>query len=315
MDKPEEPPPADPGEPQASRLTTIVLIVSLVLVVLVAGVLGTVAVLMTRSPDTPLLGGTPPKRLSVPIHFAPVRETKPAPCPGDPAVLDAEQTTCYLLEDGVTVGAVQRIEPVRERDGQYSVRIAIAPAFKERLVQLIDEQVPEQRQVAVVLAPEKPDVPKTVLAAPIVTQHMDGDSMSIAGYTKEEADALVARLLGGTPSTTPTAPPTGPASSDPVPTGPASTGPTSTGVPSQPSTGAPRTTRSSGPGTTQTGAARATDRRYASCKEAVAAGDGPYYQGTHAEYAWYTDVDRNGVACNSADLRQPNSNSSPSIAK
>ncbi|MEO3789725.1 excalibur calcium-binding domain-containing protein [Nonomuraea sp. B10E15] len=311
MDKPEEPPHADPGEPQASRLTTIVLIVSLVLVVLVAGVLGTVAVLMTRSPDTPLLGGTPPTRLSVPIHFAPVREAKPAPCPGDPAVLDAEQTTCYLLEDGVTVGAVQKIEPVRERDGQYSVRIAIAPAFKERLVQLIDEQVPEQRQVAVVLAPEKPEVPKTVLAAPIVTQHMDGDSMSIAGYTKEDADALVARLLGGTPSATPS----GPASSDPVPTGPASTGPTSTGPTSTgststgptstgpTSTGVPRTTQTGGTGTTQTGAARSTDRRYASCKEAVAAGDGPYYQGTHAEYGWYTDVDRNGVACNSADIR------------
>ncbi|WP_166427502.1 excalibur calcium-binding domain-containing protein [Nonomuraea mesophila] len=310
MDTPEEPPPADdPGEPQASRLTTIVLIVSLVLVVLVAGVLGTVAVLMTRSPDTPLLGGTPPTRLSVPIHFAPVRETKPAPCPGDPAVLDAEQTTCYLLEDGVTVGAVQKIEPVREKDGQYSVRIAIAPAFKERLVQLIDEQVPEQRQVAVVLAPEKPEVPKTVLAAPIVTQHMDGDSMSIAGYTKEEADALVARLLGGTSSPAPT----GPATSAPVPTGPTSTGqastgpttgPTSGGVPSQPpSTGLPQTTQTGGTGTTQTGAARATDRRYASCKEAVAAGDGPYYRGRHVEYAWYTDVDRNGVACNSADLR------------
>ncbi|MFD0478184.1 hypothetical protein ACFQ0B_65910 [Nonomuraea thailandensis] len=59
MDKPEEPPPADPGEPTASRLTTIVLIVSLVLVVLIAGVLGTVAVLMTKSPDMPLLGAPP----------------------------------------------------------------------------------------------------------------------------------------------------------------------------------------------------------------------------------------------------------------
>ncbi|TMR21353.1 hypothetical protein, partial [Nonomuraea zeae] len=213
MDKPEEPPPADPGEPKASRLTTIVLIVSLVLVVLVAGVLGTVAVLMTQNPDAPILGGVPPQRLAVPIHFAPVKETKPAPCPGEPAVLDEEQRTCYLLEDGVTVGAVQQIEPVREKDGQYSVRIAIASAFKDRLVELIDELVPEQRQVAIVLAPEQAEQPKIVLAAPIVTQAMDGDSMSIAGYTKEEADALVTSLLGApsqSPGSATTAPSTGP---------------------------------------------------------------------------------------------------------
>ncbi|NRQ40441.1 hypothetical protein HII36_52790, partial [Nonomuraea sp. NN258] len=214
MDKPEEPPPVtepgEPGDPKASRLTTIVLIVSLVLVVVIAGVLGTVAVLMTRSPDTPLLGALPPHRLAVPIHFAPVKETKAAPCPGEPAVLDDEQSTCYLLEDGVTVLAVQRIEPVRENDGQYSVRIAIAPAFKEKLVRLIDEQVPKQRQVAVVLAPEGAEAPKTVLAAPIVTQAMDGDSLSIAGFTQEDAEALVNRLMGTSGS--PTAPATDPTS-------------------------------------------------------------------------------------------------------
>ncbi|TMR92288.1 excalibur calcium-binding domain-containing protein [Nonomuraea basaltis] len=305
MDKPEEPPRADPGEPKASRLTTIVLFVSLVLVVLVAGVLGTVAVLMTRSPDTPLLGGTAPQRLAVPIHFAPVRDTKPAPCPGDPAVLDAEQRTCYLLEDGVTVGAVQRVEPVREKDGQYSVRIAIAPAFKERLVQLIDELAPEQGQVAVVLAPEQPDQPKVVLAAPIVTQPMDGDSMSIAGYTKEEADALTARLLGPTPSGTGTTPAEPGGTTPPTPD-PGTTGTTGTTTPPPATTGTTSTTSpgTTSPGTTNraTNAGRAPDRRYAGCKEAVAAGDGPYYKGTHEEYTWYKDVDNNGVACNSADM-------------
>jgi hypothetical protein len=313
MDKPEEPPPADPGEAKASRLTTIVLIVSLVLVVLVAGVLGTVAVLMTKSPDSPLLGGVPPQRLAVPVHFAPVKETKPAPCPGDPAVLDAEQRTCYLLEDGVTVLSVQQVEPVREKDGLYSVRIAIAPAFKERLVQLIDELVPEQRQVAIVLAPEQPDQPKTVLAAPIVTQSMDGDSMSIAGFTKEEADALVTSLLGAPPTgTSPsTDPSTGPTAG---PSTPATTGPTGgpgpTGAPTGGPTGSTGTTGTAGPGTNRpgatspaTGARRTPDKRYASCKEAVAAGDGPYSKGTHEEYAWYVDVDGNGVACNSGDMR------------
>lgn len=296
MDKPEEPPPADPGEPKASRLTTIVLIVSLVLVVLVAGVLGTVAVLMTRSPDTPLLGATPPRYLDVPIHFAPVRDTKTAPCPGDPAVLDAEQKTCYLLEDGVTVPAVQQIEPLRERDGQYSVRIAIAPKFKDRLVELVDEMVADQRQIAVVLAPVQPDQPKTVVAAPIVTQHMDGDSMSIAGFTKEEADALVARLLGSSASGTPTSPPPTGAATPPAgqPTPPVTDQQTGT-------TGSTGTTGGTSP--TAGAGGRPLDKRYASCKEAVAAGDGPYSKGTHEEYNWYTDVDGNGVACNSGDIR------------
>ncbi|MEQ4716553.1 excalibur calcium-binding domain-containing protein [Nonomuraea sp. B19D2] len=326
MDKPEEPPTAEPGEPKASRLTTIVLIVSLVLVVLVAGVLGTIAVLMTRNPDTPLLGNAPAQQLAVPIHFAPVRQAKAAPCPNEKAVLDEQQTTCYLLEDGVTVDLVQRVEPVREKDGQYSVRIAVAPKYKERLVQLIDELVPDQRQVAIVLAPAQPDAPKVVLAAPIVTQYMDGDSMSIAGFEKEEADALVARLLGTQ------------SSQDTAPTSPAPTGPAATGAPSQPSGTTPPQTgnqQSTNPGTTNpgttnpgttnpgttnpgatnpvgsnptatnpaSGTRRTPDKRYASCKEAVAAGDGPYTKGTHEEYSWYADVDRNGVACNSGDLR------------
>ncbi|SDJ16714.1 excalibur calcium-binding domain-containing protein [Nonomuraea jiangxiensis] len=323
MDKPEEPPPADPGEPTASRLTTIVLIVSLVLVVLVAGVLGTVAVLMTRSPDQPLLGGAPPQQLSVPIHFAPVREAKAAPCPGEPAVLDEEERTCYLLEDGVTVGAVQQIEPVREKDGRYSVRIAIAPSFKQRLADLIDEQVPEQRQLAIVLAPQEADAPKTVLAAPVVTQTMDGDSMSISGFTKEQADALVARLLGSTPSpTAPTSTGTAGPTDTTGTTGPGTTGTTGPGTTGTTGPGTTGTTGTIGPnpgttGTTGTGATgttnpgaggpggtgRALDKRYASCKEAVAAGDGPYSRGTHEEYTWYTDVDNNGVACNSGDLR------------
>ncbi|MGI5281836.1 excalibur calcium-binding domain-containing protein [Nonomuraea polychroma] len=301
MDKPEEPPLADPGEPQASRVTTIVLIVSLVLVVLVAGVAGTVAVLMTKNPDTPLLGGTTPHRLPVPIHFAPVRETKPAPCPGDPAVLDEEQKTCYLLEDGVTVHAVQQIEPVREKDGQYSVRIAIAPAFKEKLVQLIDEMVIEQRQVAVVLAPEQPDQPKAVLAAPIVTQAMDGDSMSITGFTEEEARALSARLLGPGASGTPA--PTEPAGSSPPATPPGTPG--TTGTPDATGSTDPTGTNPANPGVTNpaTNSGRTPDRRYTTCKEAVAAGYGPYHKGTHEEYSWYPDVDNNGTACNSADIR------------
>ncbi|MEV0625406.1 excalibur calcium-binding domain-containing protein [Nonomuraea wenchangensis] len=297
MDKPEAQPPADPEEPQASRLTTIVLIVSLVLVVLVAGVLGTVAVLMTRNPDQPLLGGAPPVRLAVPLHFAPVKESKPAPCPGEQAVLDEEQRTCYLLEDGVTVLSVQRIEPIREKDGQYSVRIAVAAGFKDKLVELVDELEPDQRQLAVVLAPAEPEQPKTVVAAPVVTEPMSGDSVRIAGFTKEEADALSARLLGPSavasppasqPATdpgTPTNPGTDPGASPPV-TPPASSG-TDPGAATSPASD----TGSGG-----------NDPRYASCKEAVAHGYGPYSKDSHAEYSWYPDTDGNGVACNSGDM-------------
>jgi hypothetical protein len=290
MDKPEEPPPADPGHPRASRLTTIVLIVSLVLVVLVAGVLGTIAVLMTKSPDSPLLGGAPPRRLATPIHFAPVRETKPAPCPGEEAALDETQATCYLLEDGVTVNAVQEIEAVREKDGTHSVRIAVAPAYKQKLVDLVDEQVPDQRQIAVVL------VPRTVVAAPVVTQSMDGDSLSIVGFAKADAEALVARLLGadGSAEGSPTDPAGSPTDSAGQPTTPAGqpTGgtPTGTGTPGD-TTGNP------------TGGDAALNPKYDTCRQAKAAGYGPYTKGLHPEYAWYPDLDNNGVACNSADLR------------
>jgi len=297
MDKPEEPPPADPGHPQASRLTTIVLIVSLVLVVLVAGVLGTIAVLMTKSPDSPLLGGAPPRRLATPIHFAPVRETKPAPCPDEEAALDETQATCYLLEDGVTVNAVQQIEAVREKDGTHSVRIAVAPAYKQRLVDLIDEQVPDQRQIAVVL------VPRTVVAAPVVTQSMDGDSLSIVGFAKADAEALVTRLLGaeGSPTGSPTDPAGSPTDPAGQPTDPAGQPTTPAG---QPTGGTP--TGAGTPGDTTgnpTGGDAALNPKYDTCRQAKAAGYGPYTKGLHPEYAWYPDLDNNGVACNSADLR------------
>ncbi|MFI7690769.1 excalibur calcium-binding domain-containing protein [Nonomuraea sp. NPDC049655] len=321
MDRPVEAPPAEPEEPEepkASRLTTIVLTVSLVLVVVVAGVLGTVAVLMTKSPDSPLLGGAPPQRLATPIHFAPVKETKTAPCPGDPAVLDEQQTTCYLLEDGVTVGAVQRIEAVRGADNSYSVRIAVAPVFKDRLVRLIDELQPTQRQVAIVLAPEGEQTPKTVLAAPVVTQSMDGDSLSIAGFTKEEADALVVRMLGAPPSqpSQPAQPQSSQPGTDQQPQQPTNQQPTDQQQPTnqqppnqQQPNQQPQQPTDPGQGTATTGTtapagvARVPDKRYASCKEAQAAGDGPYTRGRHEEYSWYPDLDHNGVACNSADIR------------
>ncbi|MFI6326395.1 excalibur calcium-binding domain-containing protein [Nonomuraea sp. NPDC050556] len=271
---PRQEPEAD-EKPQASRVTTVVLLASLVVVVLVAGVLGTLAVLMTRNQGTPLFGAVPPKHLATPIHFAPVAETKPAPCPGVKAALDELQKTCYVLDPGVTVTAVQKIEPLRESDGTYSVRIAIAPAFRDKVASLTKESVGQTRQIAVVSG-------VTVLAAPIVTQAMSGDSLSISGFTKEEADMLAARLLGPEAAATPSISPTTPPVTD-QPTAPVTTGGTA------PVGGATPT--------------RTPDQKYASCKEAVAAGAGPYTKGVHPEYSWYTDLDNNGVACNSADVR------------
>ncbi|WP_327086200.1 excalibur calcium-binding domain-containing protein [Nonomuraea sp. NBC_01738] len=299
-----------PEEPQASRLTTIVLIVSLVLVIVVAGVLAAVAVLMTRSPDAPLLGAVPPQQLTTPIHFAPVREAKPAPCPGEEAALDEQQATCYLLGKGVTVNAVQRIEAVEQNDGTYAVRIAIAPAFKERVSTIVRELVAEQKQLAVVQIPAN-----VVVAAPTVTQAMDGDSLSIAPFGKAEAQALATRLgavaspapgsptpggtpsQGGVPSATPTTLPTTQPTS--APTTQPTSAPTA-GSSAQPSTGA--SSPANVPVGQPTSLLPAKDKRYATCKEAVAHGLGPYTKGRQAEFYWYTDRDHNGVACNSGDL-------------
>ncbi|MBB5082420.1 pentapeptide repeat-containing protein [Nonomuraea endophytica] len=327
----ENPPVSDtprPEQPQASKLTTIVLIVSLVLVIVIAGVLGAVAVLMTRSPDAPLLGAVPPMQLATPIHFAPVRESKEAPCPGEEAVLDELKTTCYLIGKGVTVNAVQQIETVAEDDGTYSVRIAMAPAFKARVATIIQELAGDQRPLAVVLTPAN-----VVVAAPSVLQAMDGDSVSIGPLPKAEAEALAVRLGAGGTGVPGTGAPTGTGSPNTgLPdTGAPNTGSPDTGAPNtgSPNTGAPNTglpntgLPNTGLPNTGTGNPTATapaantpvganptggsllpakDKRYPSCKEAVAAGLGPYTKGRHTEYTWYVDKDNNGTACNSADL-------------
>src|SRR5690606_11349603 len=153
-------------------------------------------------------------------------------------------------------------------------RNAVAPAFKQKLVDLIDEQVPDQRQVAVIL------VPRTVLAAPIVTQSMDGDSLSIAGMTQQEAEALATRLLGdaAAPSTGDPAGTGDPANpGDPAGTGdPANTGdPAGTGDPTDPAgTGDPTSTNPGDSTGTRNpaGNTRTPDQRFASCEEATAAG-------------------------------------------
>lgn len=45
------------------------------------------------------------------------------------------------------------------------------------------------------------------------------------------------------------------------------------------------------------GANSKTDPQFSSCKQAKAAGYGPYYRGRDAEYSWYRDGDGDGIAC------------------
>ena len=53
----------------------------------------------------------------------------------------------------------------------------------------------------------------------------------------------------------------------------------------------------SGGGGPISGGGSGTDPRYATCSAAKAAGLGPYYRGRDPEYAWYTDRDKDGIAC------------------
>ncbi|GAA2382221.1 excalibur calcium-binding domain-containing protein [Nonomuraea africana] len=311
------------------------LIVSLVVVVLTAGVLGTIAVLMTRNPDSPLFGGKPPTRLGQPIFFAPVDDQKPAPCPGETVALSLDKQVCYFLSDAVAVSAVQAIETVKEKDG-YGVRIAVAPAFRDALAALLKERV--DQQIAIVVGQNES---ATVLAAPTVAQTMSGDSLSIAGFTKEKADALVQAMLGAPPATSPTgstpAPGTTPPGTGTTPPGtgttppgtgttPPGTGTTQPGVGTAPpgtNTTPPGTGTGTGTGTTgtgtgtgrgsgtaPTGGTRSTgssltaggEKKYPTCAEARAAGyGGPYQKGRHPQYHWYADKDADGFACDPQD--------------
>jgi hypothetical protein len=207
--------------------------VSLVLVVVLTGVAATVAVLMTRNPHAPPLATVQVRRLATPMHFAPVRAVKQAPCPGAEAVLDEAGTTCYQVEAGVTVTTVQKIETLQERNGAYAVRIVLAPESRDLIEDLTRETV--ERQLALVVGDK-------VVTAPRVSQAITRDSLSIAGLTKESAEALVARLLGTPSGTSPavpdtTVPGTAPATQPGTPSDPAapSTGPTT--MPTDGSTG------------------------------------------------------------------------------
>ncbi|WP_158088716.1 SecDF P1 head subdomain-containing protein [Thermoactinospora rubra] len=273
----ENEPPAVVEQPRASRFTTIVLIASLLIVIVTAGVLGTVAVVMTRNPDSPLFGGKPPVRLAESVHFAPVRDTKPAPCPNEPAALDLDRRWCYFLDPGITVSSVQRIQAVPAKGGAYALRFAFSSENQDKMADLIDELAAGEGRLAVVHR-------LSVVAAPVVRERMSGDSLVIAGFTKEQAESLAAMLLGsgGTASPAPT-----------TPTGQATT-PGSTAL-------TPVTPGATEPAATLSPRATA-DPLFPSCQEAVKQGyGGPYTRGRHPEYSHYPDKNNNGIACDSGD--------------
>ncbi|MFS1300791.1 excalibur calcium-binding domain-containing protein [Streptosporangium longisporum] len=324
-----KPPFAGPVVPRASRATTAILVAALVVVVLITGVLGTIAVLMTRNPDMPL-GAPPPSRLVVPIHFAPVTEVKAGACTVPETYPDDLGQNCYTVAAGITVNAVRKIEAVQEKSGGYSVRIAFAPAFRDQINALTEEAVneddPVRQQIAIVVG-------EKVVAAPRVAQAITDDSLSIAGaFTKEQADAMVVRLIGSRPAgtqpapspqttgsvfTPPTDPSAGPSPSQQVPTTPATnpadpaTNPV-TNPAADPAADPVGTDRSgTGQGATDPPATNPSPRttsasapagggdhpRYATCKQATADGYGPYTRGVHKQYDWYIDVDGDGVVC------------------
>lgn len=320
-----ESPGGAPGEPRASRATTAILVAVLVVVVLITGVLGTIAVLMTRNPDMPL-GGTPPKRLATPLHFAPVTEAKQGACTIPETYPDDLGQICYSVEPGVTVNAVRKIEAIQEKSGAYSVRIAFAPAFREQINDLtsdaVNEDDPVRQQIAIVVG-------QKVVAAPRVAQAITDDSLSIAGsFTKEQADAMVVKLLGsaavvpqptnGTqpsasvftpPAGSETNPPADPQASQPAnpPANQPVTPPATTGGPASSPATDPAAVNTAGTdanrpadttGDTQANASGGgLDRKYPNCKAARENGDGPYTRGVHKEYEWYIDGDGDGVAC------------------
>ncbi|KAA9374311.1 hypothetical protein F5972_32635 [Microbispora cellulosiformans] len=347
LDAPADPAaPEGPSEPRAARGTTIALVAALVTVVVMSGVLGAVAVLMTRNPDAPPLKQTPVHTLSTPVHFAPVTGVRPAPCEGTDAIPDDKGTTCYLLDPGVTVKTVQKIEEVPDNDGTYTVRLVLSPPSREEIAQLTRDTV--KQQLAVVVG-------EKVVAAPRVAQEITQDSLGIAGFDKAQADAIIGLLTGGSaPAGQQSNPTPGAGQPDGTQQGgtqpggtqpdgtqqggtqpggtqpdgtqqggtqPGGTQPgldqsgTNQNAPQPGSTppgvsqqnGGQGTTGAAQPGATQAtltsgGAAGGNSGRYASCKEAKAHGAGPYTKGRHPEYAWYVDVDHDGVACDPDDM-------------
>lgn len=263
--------PGPPQPPQATKGATIALSVALVFVVIMSGVLATVAVLMTNNQDSPPLTQPVVVKLAVPIHFAPVEASGAAPCQGE-AVPDDVGTTCYQLEPGVTLTSVQKLETFTESDDTYSIRVVLAPDNRAQIEDLTRDTV--KRLLAIVVGDK-------VVSTPRVAQEVTQDSLSIVGgFTKEEADALLARLKGTGAPPAQQPPPSQPAADPAVSQPPA-------GTTTQPPAGT----------TPQNG-----EQRYATCAEARAAGAGPFTKGVHPQYDLYIDVDNDGVACDPDDV-------------
>lgn len=289
--------PGPPQPPQATKGATIALSVALVFVVIMSGVLGTVAVLMTNNQDSPPLTQPVVTKLAVPIHFAPVEASGAAPCPADTeAVLDDVGTTCYQLEPGVTLTSVQKIETFTESDGTYSIRVVLAPDNRAQIEDLTRDTV--KRLLAIVVGDK-------VVSTPRVAQEITQDSLSIVGgFTKDEADAFLARLKGtGAP---PAQPPAGQPTSDPAASGqPGVTDPNQQPGGTDPNQQPGGTDPNQQPGGTNQPSANGqgtTSQRYPTCAAAIAAAAGPYTKGIHSEYEWYIDVDNDGVACDRDDV-------------
>ncbi|WP_283133860.1 SecDF P1 head subdomain-containing protein [Rhizohabitans arisaemae] len=211
-------------------LVTVVLGVALVLAVLLAAFIGFVAYRMAVAPGEPIVGSRPLTRLTTPINVLPVTASYPAPCSGVGAYPDDLGRTCYQTADpGMPLTQVQKIEALKEGDDKYSVRITLAPANRDQIARLTSV-TPNEKKLAIIVADR-------VVAAPTIAEKITGTSFRIGGgYTKAEADALVAKLVGQTPGTgqipEPGVPQTGyPQTFAPTPPVPGFTTPPPTGLP------------------------------------------------------------------------------------
>lgn len=89
-------------------------------------------------------------------------------------------------------------------------------------------------------------------------------------------------LFNGDDDPEPATPPTVEASPEPAP---------------QPTDPQPEPEPTQGPEPEPTEVEQATDPRFGTCAEAIAAGYGPYERGVDEEYGWYRDGDGDGVTC------------------
>ncbi|GAA2907751.1 hypothetical protein GCM10010517_74180 [Streptosporangium fragile] len=138
----------------------------------------------------------PPKPPATPpaaLHLRPVLKAGPPPCDGTD-LPDTENTACYGLDEGMTVGqAVQAKAGALADTDQWVIQVTLNPAdaaaFGELTGRLARESSP-RNQLAIVIDGK-------VVSAPVVEEPIPGGEVQISGdFTRETATAYARRLNG-----------------------------------------------------------------------------------------------------------------------